>query len=237
MTVFFVLPYLILSSCIVKITTCPADHLCRRQIFYEIRDKTYLGQVLMTGGPWPLYNCRRICRQYVECLSFSIEWSDDILGKCTIYNGVLNISRLVDRDEVTLYVSCPQGFMWHGNARKCYSSEVYESVQGTNIVVACKLLHPNATPVEPRNKIQTTVITNIADGRQIWLGMYRPEASNILDDFKYFSDGRNITYRDWFHADPDNSGEKEHCVISTPSRETKWSDIRCQDQYALLCEL
>ena len=45
----------------------------------------------------------RLCRQYLECSSFGIEWLDERYGMCTIYNGVINITKLVDKDRVTLY--------------------------------------------------------------------------------------------------------------------------------------
>ena len=45
----------------------------------------------------------RLCRQYLECLSFSVEWVDDKFGMCTIYNGVIDTNDLIDKDKVTLY--------------------------------------------------------------------------------------------------------------------------------------
>ena len=45
----------------------------------------------------------RLCRQYLECRSFSVEWLDDKCGMCNIYNGVINTGSLVKRDQVTVY--------------------------------------------------------------------------------------------------------------------------------------
>ena len=59
-------------------------------------------------------------------------------------------------------VTCPSGFQWHNKIRKCYSSEVKKSILGTDTVKVCKSLHPDATPVEPRNQVEMDIIENIA---------------------------------------------------------------------------
>ena len=45
----------------------------------------------------------RVCRQYLECLSFSMEWLDDNFGMCRIYKGVINATQLVANDGTALY--------------------------------------------------------------------------------------------------------------------------------------
>ena len=55
-------------------------------------------------------------------------------------------------------VTCPSGFLWHNKTRKCYSSEVKKSILGTDTVKVCKSLHPDVTPVEPRNQAEMHII-------------------------------------------------------------------------------
>ncbi|KAK2160654.1 hypothetical protein LSH36_128g01021 [Paralvinella palmiformis] len=236
---FDVFRSLMLAFCLgeIDVLSCPSDDHCHRHIFYELQNKTYDKQVLLELGQCPQQQCRRLCRQYVECFSFSMEWADDKFGKCTIYNGIINTNRLVKKDKLTLYVSCPRGFIWYGKANKCYSSQVFESVPGTVMIQVCKDLHPEATTVEPRNQAQMDVIVSIAVDRHVWVGMYRPENSDILEDFKYFSDGTNITYTNWGTGDPNNGDNNEDCVVSAWYLNFRLMDIYCYYTYLLICEV
>lgn len=60
----------------------------------------------------------------------------------------------------TLTVPCPEQFQWQKNINKCYSVWL-DRVPGTEIVNACKILHPKATPVEPRSKVQMDLIERL----------------------------------------------------------------------------
>ena len=45
----------------------------------------------------------RLCRQYLECLSFSVEWEDDDFGICSIYDGILSKLDLLYALSTTMY--------------------------------------------------------------------------------------------------------------------------------------
>ena len=47
---------------------------CKRQKFPEIPGAEYNGQYFVHKGPWPQKYCLRHCRQYVECVAFTMEW-------------------------------------------------------------------------------------------------------------------------------------------------------------------
>ncbi|KAK2139968.1 hypothetical protein LSH36_1533g00006 [Paralvinella palmiformis] len=74
-------------------------------------------------------------------------------------------------------------------------------------------------------------------GGNIWLGMYRPSTSEILDDIRYYSDGSRIAYQNWFRTDPNNSGKKENCVMAFVTRSNQWGDVRCSNRDDLICQL
>ena len=45
----------------------------------------------------------RLCRQYLECFFFSIEWLNDKFGMCNIYNGLPSSEGFIANDQVTIY--------------------------------------------------------------------------------------------------------------------------------------
>ena len=51
----------------------------------------------------------RLCRQYLECLTFSVRWMDDKLGMCTIYRGLIEYHALVHNNNTTTYSRWPNG--------------------------------------------------------------------------------------------------------------------------------
>jgi len=59
MEVFHPLQFLSFVISVVLIHICPSDSDCNRQIFYEYKNKSYDGDILIQKGPWPLYKCRR----------------------------------------------------------------------------------------------------------------------------------------------------------------------------------
>ncbi|KAK2138526.1 hypothetical protein LSH36_2870g00000 [Paralvinella palmiformis] len=76
---------------------------CRRQMFYKVTNESYPSEFLVQEGPWPLHKCRRLCRQYLECLTFSVKWVDDKLGMCIIYRGLIEYHALVHNNNTTTY--------------------------------------------------------------------------------------------------------------------------------------
>ena len=57
---------------------------------------------------------------------------------------------------------CPDGYKWYVKAKKCYLSQVIDSVPGSAVVNTCRDLHARATPVEPRNQAQMDIIQTLA---------------------------------------------------------------------------
>lgn len=74
----------------------------------HICETNRLARTLNLKGPMyqkciiPAMSVFRLCRQCLECFSFSIEWLDDKLGTCTIYNGAIKTREIV-QDKATLY--------------------------------------------------------------------------------------------------------------------------------------
>jgi hypothetical protein len=62
------------SLLFINITHGCSDDSCKRQEFPEIPDVGFSGQYLVYKGPWPHKNCLRLCRQYMECVAFIMEW-------------------------------------------------------------------------------------------------------------------------------------------------------------------
>jgi len=54
----------------------------------------------------------------------------------------------------------------------------------------------------------------------IWLGMFRPTDSENRDDIRYYSDGTQITYRNWDHEDPNNFDWNEDCITAISNKTT-----------------
>ncbi|KAK2138985.1 hypothetical protein LSH36_2156g00009 [Paralvinella palmiformis] len=86
-----------------EITMC-VDH-CKRQDFRMMPGTSVSGEVMLNDGPWPWKMCRKLCRQYLECLAFKITWStnESQFGMCTIYKGFFKQSDLVPSPEATMY--------------------------------------------------------------------------------------------------------------------------------------
>ena len=59
-------------------------------------------------------------------------------------------------------VSCPDGFQWSPTSSKCYSTELYGPVSGTDILETCRDVRLEAIPAEPRDSIQMADIGEIA---------------------------------------------------------------------------
>ena len=78
------------------------------------------------------------------------------------------------------------------------------------------------------------VYIHLLDG-DIWLGMYRPQTSQIADDFRYYSDGSKIGYQNWYPGNPSNS--QQNCIMVFYQFSRKWVDIFCTVKAGLICEL
>ncbi|KAK2168876.1 hypothetical protein LSH36_13g00002, partial [Paralvinella palmiformis] len=84
-------------------STC--EDRCQRQEFRIMPGTSANGEVLLYDGPWPWKTCRRLCRQYVECLAFKMTWStpEHNLGLCTIYKGFIKQSHLERESQTDMY--------------------------------------------------------------------------------------------------------------------------------------
>ena len=84
-----------------------------------------------------------------------------------------------------------------------------------------------------------TGISNLSpsEDTDTWLGIYRPNSSRILHDFKYYSDGTNITFQNWYETDPNDYRNEEDCVAIRSYRNYQWSDEYCGIKFSFICEL
>ncbi|KAK2139946.1 hypothetical protein LSH36_1546g00009 [Paralvinella palmiformis] len=237
MVIFLSLRCLALILLAVVVTSCPSDDNCHRQTFHEVSNRSYVGEILVREGPLPVNKCRRLCRQYLECWLFSFEWLEDKFGMCNIYNGVWNATQIVQKQDVSLYMSCPDGFEWDVKIRKCYTVKLYGPIIGTEIVKMCYNILPEAFPVEPRDSTQMNHIIETAGGRDIWMGMRKPDNFSDVHDFRYYSDGKPIEYEYWRKPDPNNYNNNEHCVLAQGNQELRWYDVICNIQGNIICQL
>ncbi|KAK2160655.1 hypothetical protein LSH36_128g01022 [Paralvinella palmiformis] len=218
-----------------RVNSCKVDKYCHGKTFYEFENKSYPGDVLVQEGPWPLHECRRLCRLYLECWYFSIEWYGDRFGMCTIFRGAWKSSGIVQANGVTLYLSCPDGFQWDVDARKCYSSEIYGPVKGGDTIGRCQSILPEAQPFEPKDDSQMAYVRRAAGVYYIWMGMRRPENSTDVHDFRYYSNGKPIEYEYWDSGNPDDTDHD--CVLSVSFHDYRWIDTGCEFNKYVICEL
>ncbi|KAK2153460.1 hypothetical protein LSH36_296g02007 [Paralvinella palmiformis] len=177
-------------------------------------------QDLLIGGslsqtkilPTPEHNSSRLCRQYLECLSFSVEWEDDDFGICSIYDGILSKLDLLYALSTTMYMPCPSNFEWDIYTRKCYS---FIHLDPANMTIAVKY-----------------------DLRWSWLGMYRPSSTNDLLDFRYNSNGERIQYALWKNGEPNNKNENKICIVAEVEQGAlMWEDVSCEIVTSFICEI
>ena len=97
----------------VDTSRCRRDS-CKRQSFTELEGYAYTGKYLVYHVPWPYKNCERLCRQYLECYNFIMEWIDDrhLIGYCRLISGDLMSSKLVKVDMQTSSVYCEYVYLY-----------------------------------------------------------------------------------------------------------------------------
>ncbi|XP_036969252.1 tenascin-X-like isoform X2 [Acanthopagrus latus] len=75
-----------------------------------------------------------------------------------------------------------------------------------------------------RNQTENSIITNLADGSFVWIGLYRE---------KLWSDGSTSLFRHWAIGQPDLSGEE--CVTTSFNDSGRWSDENCALNFSFIC--
>ncbi|KAK2164492.1 hypothetical protein LSH36_63g11010 [Paralvinella palmiformis] len=96
---------------------------CKRQEFRIMSGSSVNREVLVYDGPWTWKICRRLCRQYLECLAFKMTWSTTShdFGMCTIYKAFFKQSDLIVTPECTMYISCPRNLVLDISRDVCHS--------------------------------------------------------------------------------------------------------------------
>ena len=79
-------------------------------------------------------------------------------------------------------------------------------------------------PLSIRNQTENSIITNLADGSFVWIGLYRE---------KLWSDGSTSLFRHWAIGQPDLSGEE--CVTTSFNDSGRWSDENCALNFSFIC--
>ena len=59
-------------------------------------------------------------------------------------------------------MSCPDGFQWDLITKRCYTTEIYQSVKGYDVVNVCQSVFSESFPVEPRDNVQMNYIKEVA---------------------------------------------------------------------------
>ncbi|KAM8746791.1 uncharacterized protein AB9X84_014964 [Acanthopagrus schlegelii] len=75
-----------------------------------------------------------------------------------------------------------------------------------------------------RNQTENSIITNLANGSFVWIGLYRE---------KLWSDGSTSLFRHWAVGQPDLSGEE--CVTTSFNDSGRWSDENCALNFSFIC--
>ena len=71
---------------------------CKRQEFIMMPGSSADGEVLVHDGPWTWKLCRRVCRQYLECLAFKVRIFSNISNlvmQCIIQFVVVSQIKLI----------------------------------------------------------------------------------------------------------------------------------------------
>ena len=88
-----------------------------------------------------------------------------------------------------------------------------------------------------RQVLFNSVCHLLLGGRDIWMGMRKPENVSDVHDFRYYSDGKPIEYEYWRKTDPNNYNNNEHCVLAQGNQELRWYDVICNIQGNIICQL
>ena len=94
---YLALVHILVGCLILDIAAAKCRDMCKRQPFTEMESVAYTGQYLVYKGPWPYKDCQRLCRQYLECYNFIMEWLDDrhLMGYCGLIRGDILSSELI----------------------------------------------------------------------------------------------------------------------------------------------
>ncbi|KAK2139342.1 hypothetical protein LSH36_1848g00005 [Paralvinella palmiformis] len=192
----------------------------------------------------PLYNkniqaAKRhisLCRRYLECLAFSVQWKKERFGNCNIYGVYVQQSDLVIKQDVTTYMPCPPNFDWDPYVKKCYSIQLLGPAFWTDAVDQCRNTHPRSKLVEPRNALENRRLGVLAGGGGLWLGLYRPSISTDIYDIRYASDGQPIGYSQWASSQPNGNGGMED-VVFAENPTYNWLDRSKMQRCGFLCEI
>ncbi|KAK2142272.1 hypothetical protein LSH36_979g02083 [Paralvinella palmiformis] len=213
------------------------SNLCHRQQFYEFVNNTLNIESLIPSSNLPSYICQRMCRQYIECLAFSLQRNERGFGMCNIYGTDIHQSDLIINDEFTVYMPCPLNFDWDVYVKKCYSVQVLGPNIWSKAVYYCNNTHPRAKLVEPRNAMENERIGLLAGGMDVWLGLYRPSSSIDLNEIRYSSDDQLATYTRWEGTQPNNVNGEENVVLANADSNYEWFDRNGDQEVRFLCEI
>ncbi|KAK2151303.1 hypothetical protein LSH36_368g05012 [Paralvinella palmiformis] len=160
------------------------------------------GEVLVHDGPWPWKTCRKLCRQYLECLAFKMTWitQERKLGMCTIYRGFIKQSDLVRELETDMYISCPHNLIWDISRDLCHSPSLLGPVKYAEAVKTCRKIYnfngtSHSTLMVARNENDTAFLNKYAAKKNVWLGIFGPPHARKVG-FLYEADKTPVT---WTH--------------------------------------
>ncbi|XP_072544675.1 macrophage mannose receptor 1-like [Salminus brasiliensis] len=77
-----------------------------------------------------------------------------------------------------------------------------------------------------RNATENQQILNLAQGQDVWIGLYRT---------RLWSDQSDSTYENWLSGEPNNSGGNEHCTTMWLWYSGLWNDSPCGFAYPFVC--
>jgi hypothetical protein len=94
----------VVIAIITLVKACSSDS-CKRQEFREMKDLGITGAiVLVQYGPWPWQTCRKLCRQYLECLAFKVNWKNKNIF--SVVWGYFRICKFKDKATETVTEWC-----------------------------------------------------------------------------------------------------------------------------------
>lgn len=85
-------------------------------------------------------------------------------------------------------------------------------------------VYSTVSPLSIRNQTENSIITNLANGSFVWIGLHRE---------KLWSDGSTSLFRHWAVGQPNLSGEE--CVTTSFNDSGRWSDENCTFNFSFIC--
>jgi len=137
-----------------------------------------------------------------------------------------------DSVVVNMWARCPTG--WDGFSGNCYKYEK-EKMDWADAERVCLALGANLASIHSagENKfIHELILSNAGKPKESWVGGCDAAKNGVW----LWSDGSPVTYTAWGKGQPDNAGDKEHCMHVNWGQKDVWNDATCKTVFPSVCK-